>query len=215
MKKYLWLAVAGAVTLVPAVDLAQVWPQLPARVPIHFNTAGEPDRMGDPATLWLLAGMPLLTFVFMLLVPNIDPKKRLILNTNYQKLVLTIMAGTAAIGVLITHSTVAGHVDSRWVLLILCGMWVLLGNYIVTVPPNYFAGIRTPWTLEDPVVWQRTHRVAGRAMVVAGLLGLPLAWLVTAPWAVGVVMGLLVTVTLGAVVYSYVVWRQVGAEAAR
>ncbi|MCC3157939.1 SdpI family protein [Hymenobacter sp. 15J16-1T3B] len=208
MKKYLWFIVAGAMTLVPVVDLALIWPQLPAQVPIHFNLAGEPDRMGSPSILWLLAGMPVPTFLFLLLVPYIDPKKQLAINSNYQKLVLAVMAGLAAIGISVTHATVVGHADLRLTLLVLCGMWVLLGNYIVTVPPNYFAGIRTPWTLEDPVVWQHTHRVAGRAMVVAGLLGLPLSWLLPAAWGFPVVLALLVTATLGPTLYSYRLWRQ-------
>ncbi len=38
------------------------------------------------------------------------------------------------------------------------------------VRPNYFAGIRTPWTLNDPEIWRATHRLGGRIMVYGSLL---------------------------------------------
>ncbi|WP_133257264.1 SdpI family protein [Hymenobacter edaphi] len=58
----------------------------------------------------------------------------------------------AAFSVLVTHAAQAGHIDNRW---------VLLGNYLTAMSPNYFTGIRTPWTLENPMVGQRTRRAAG------------------------------------------------------
>lgn len=209
MKKYFWPLLTALVALAPLIDLALIWPQLPARVPVHFNAAGEADRMGSPALLWLLAVMPLLTFGFIMLLPRLDPKQQLNpLSFNFQKLVLSLTAGTAAIGVLITHSTLVGHVDTRWLLTILCLMFVLLGNYMATVPPNYLIGIRTPWTLESPEVWRRTHRIGGWATVAGGLLGAGLSWLFTGPWVFLLVIGVLVAASLGSALYSYLLWRQ-------
>jgi uncharacterized membrane protein len=76
------------------------------------------------------------------------------------------------------------------------------------VQPNYFVGVRTPWTLADPEVWRRTHRVGGRvfaavgvAIAVASLL-LPLP-----PLAALVIVG-----AIGSAVflfgYSYWLWRR-------
>jgi uncharacterized membrane protein len=46
----------------------------------------------------------------------------------------------------------------------------VIGNELGHVRPNYFVGIRTPWTLADPEVWRRTHRVGGRAFAALGAL---------------------------------------------
>jgi len=35
---------------------------------------------------------------------------------------------------------------------------------------NWFVGIRTPWTLNSEVVWEKTHRIAGKAFKVCGFL---------------------------------------------
>jgi uncharacterized membrane protein len=65
---------------------------------------------------------------------------------------------------------------------------VLMGNPMGKVRPNFFIGIRTPWTLTSERVWHLTHRLAGKLMVGAGLLGL-LAVALNAPhWLLLVLM---------------------------
>lgn len=53
-----------------------------------------------------------------------------------------------------------------------------LGNLMGKVRPNFFVGIRTPWTLTSKRAWLKTHRVGGWvmtgfgiALTLAGLLG--------------------------------------------
>lgn len=41
-------------------------------------------------------------------------------------------------------------------------LFVILGNYFKTIQPNYFIGIKTPWTLENETIWKETHRMAGK-----------------------------------------------------
>ena len=40
------------------------------------------------------------------------------------------------------------------------------------LPRNGLVGIRTPWTMADPAVWERTHRVGGYLVAAAGLASL-------------------------------------------
>ena len=57
------------------------------------------------------------------------------------------------------------------VVVILLGLLFMgLGNFFKTIQPNYFLGIRTPWTLESESVWKSTHRLAGVLWLVGGLL---------------------------------------------
>ena len=48
--------------------------------------------------------------------------------------------------------------------------FVILGNYLGNVRPNYFVGIRTPWTLENPETWRATHRLGGRLLFFGALI---------------------------------------------
>jgi uncharacterized membrane protein len=46
------------------------------------------------------------------------------------------------------------------------------GNVMPKLPRDGLVGVRTPWTLTDPGVWERTHRVAGYLCTLAGLIDL-------------------------------------------
>ena len=54
--------------------------------------------------------------------------------------------------------------------LLAAAMIVLIGNYMGKIRYNYMFGLRTPWTLSDQRVWDKTHRFLGRAMVGAAAL---------------------------------------------
>jgi uncharacterized membrane protein len=37
---------------------------------------------------------------------------------------------------------------------------------------NWFIGIRTPWTMSDENVWDRTHKVGGRLFKIIGIIAM-------------------------------------------
>lgn len=37
---------------------------------------------------------------------------------------------------------------------------------------NWFIGIRTPWTLSNEKVWDKTHKVGGKMFKIAGVIAL-------------------------------------------
>ena len=49
-------------------------------------------------------------------------------------------------------------------------LFAFLGNYFKTIKPNYFIGIKTPWTLENEEVWKKTHLIGGKLWFIGGLL---------------------------------------------
>jgi uncharacterized membrane protein len=75
--------------------------------------------------------------------------------------------------------------------------FVLFGNYLGNVRPNYFVGIRTPWTLEDPETWRATHRLGGRLMFFGALILLVVQVFLSAP-----ISGL----AFGVSILSWVTW---------
>jgi uncharacterized membrane protein len=38
-----------------------------------------------------------------------------------------------------------------------------------TIEPNYFIGLRLPWTLEDDANWKATHQLAAKLWIPGGL----------------------------------------------
>jgi len=58
----------------------------------------------------------------------------------------------------------------RWVFLACAVLLVLVGNNLGKVRHNDVFGVRTPATLADPRVWDKTQRFTGRLMVLGAIL---------------------------------------------
>jgi len=55
--------------------------------------------------------------------------------------------------------------------LFICGLIVITCNFFpMMTAPNYFIGIRLPWTISNETVWIKTHRHIGHVWFVLGIL---------------------------------------------
>jgi uncharacterized membrane protein len=61
-------------------------PRLPARIPTHFNAAGEADGWGSPDTLWVLLLVQVLTCGLFLMVPLLARHFPGTVNVGFQTL---------------------------------------------------------------------------------------------------------------------------------
>jgi uncharacterized membrane protein len=110
----------------------------------------------------------------------------------------------------IIYASVKGHfVLPQNILYPVLGIFfAYLGNLMNNVKPNYFVGIRTPWTLENEVVWRKTHKLAARIWlpggILLGILGLMLPEMAAHFTFVTAVL----IMALVPVVYSYILFRQ-------
>lgn len=86
---------------------------------------------------------------------------------------------------------------------------MVLGNYFKVIQPNYFIGIRTPWTLENNEVWKLTHIFAGKLWVIGGLL-IVLGGLIFENDSFTIVfISLVVVLAIVPMVYSYVKFKEI------
>ena len=199
-------AVAGAVSLL-------VYPGLPSRVAIHFNAAGQVDGYGPRLTAVLLLPLVMLGLrALFAVLPLIDPKRE-----NYQRFSdtywlmvngLLLFLGVLHVALLAYALGAPLRID-RVVAVALGVLFVVLGSYLARVEPNWFVGIRTPWTLSSEAVWRRKHRLGVRVFVVGGILCV-LTVLLPSPAAFPLVVGTTLVVALVPVVASYVLWKQEG-----
>ena len=213
------LRVVLAALVVQVVTAALVWGRLPERVPLHWNFAGEADRFGPRLQLVLLGPALLLgLWAVLALVSRIDPKASLPLPADAppaeegarEAVVLIVLAllGVLHVGLLLSAAgLLAGgpRLHALWI----AALMLLLGNFLGRVRPNFFVGIRTPWTLSDDRVWRRTHRVSGRLLVAGGLLAVVLCALLPGSAALVAAVVLISAALGGPAVLSYFWWRSV------
>lgn len=185
-----WLLILALAA--PFVFLAAVWPQVPERIPIHFNAAFVPDgwirkpwgALLLPLTSPLVVALTLLWFRFDPKMAKCDADTREhVGKVLHQVLVATTMLISACSVAVIWAAW--GNLNPV-IAVINYGlplMFLVVGNGMSKLRPNYTIGIRVPWTLESPVVWTKTHRLGGRLMVGLGLgllaavtFGLGKAW---------------------------------------
>ena len=178
MNKYLREAILWVWTLTPMLYLIGIWHELPDSVPTHFGMDGKPNDWSSKSTLFFLVGeMSIGTYLLMLILPKIDPSKRINeMGQKYDSLRHIISFFMMLLGIYILYAAKAGELSKpQYLIAIVAALLAMMGNYFQTLRPNYFIGIRTPWTMSNENVWKRTHLLAGRLWLAGGLLSLVLS----------------------------------------
>jgi uncharacterized membrane protein len=189
---------------------AYLWllPQMPTVIPTHWNAQGQINGYMTPfkavaAPMLVIAGLALLT----ILLPAISPRgyriKPFASVFTIAMLAVQAFVLVTAFGVLLNG---AGHpMHQPLVTTVGLGLlWMVMGNYMGKLRKNFFAGIRTPWTLANDEVWERTHRMAGWVFMLAGLVTV-IAAFAGAPLMVAIYV--LVGAALIPAIYSYVIYQ--------
>jgi uncharacterized membrane protein len=189
---------------------AWAWSRVPDQIPVHWNAAGQVDGYGSRFMGLLL--IPLITLgmhLLFMVLPAIDPCRTsddgfARVYAIFRSAILAFMGAVYAATTLVA----LGHrVDVTRVITVALGLlFVVLGWYLREVRPNWFVGVRTPWTLSSRLSWTKTHQLAGRLFVASGAVTL-LCGIVLPAWGVFVMLGTILPSALAMTAYSYMVWR--------
>lgn len=187
-----------------------LYPRLPDRIPTHYNFRWEVDAYGPKYVAIILGILPIVFCVLMDVIPHIDPKRKNhnISDKTYSKFswILVILFVVLNWANLLMVQGVA--INGRFYLSLLMGVsFLAIGNYLPKVKPNYFLGIKTPWTLANDVVWRKTHRVGGYVFILFGV-GTFISYVIASAYFEYILMvGLFVGVGY-LFIYSYLIFRE-------
>jgi len=204
-----WIGlIVAAITLAAAIC---AYPRLPPRVPSHWNIRGEVDGYSGrfvAAFVFPLAILALAGLAHVL--PKIDPKGKnyLKFNDTYWLLINGILIFMGVVNLAVLGNAIGAPVPIQRVMPIALGfLFVVIGNYLGRVQPNWFIGIRTPWTLSSDTVWRKTHRLGAWVFVIAGILFMGSAFVPSARGMVPLAVVIMVLV-LTPVLYSLYLWMR-------
>lgn len=201
----LWVCLA-----VMFVASAIVWPLAPESIPVHWNFAGQADRFGG--RFEGLLAIPLISLALSCLLwvlPKIDPAR-----ANYESfrsafwLIRAAILGLFAVlhsGILLVAT---GHtLNMGTVVSISVGvMLIVIGNVMGKIRPNWFVGVKTPWTLSSRSSWNKTHRLAGWLFIAMGLV-----FAAFGIWQTRFMLTFAIAIVFFSiawmVIYSFVIWR--------
>lgn len=207
--KWTWVLVLANVAF-----NAVMYSRLPDPAPTHWNIHGEVDGWGPR---WLAAGLfPVIMAVIMLLLvflPRLGPFRANLesIAVTYGRIVVTVGLLMLSLNVIFILAAAGYKLPVGSSIALAIGLFfALLGNWMGKVPRNLYLGIRTPWTIANDTVWERTHRLGGRVMVAAGLIVAVTAVFASDITCFIVLMSSMGITVIWAVVYSYRLYRRLG-----
>ncbi len=188
--------------------------QIPGgKIPIHWNIHGQPDG-------WTGTEQPFLAFYLLptaiaavvalglFALPWLSPRNFAVedFRRTYDYILSLVAALFLYLEAVIIWTQFHGPaLMERGFLAGIFLFFALIGNVLGKVKRNFWMGVRTPWTLADPVVWDRTHRVAAWLFVTAGVIGGALSLLGVHPIVCFVI---LIVGALTPIVYSLILYKR-------
>ncbi|MFB6178369.1 MAG: SdpI family protein [Halorientalis sp.] len=204
------VALCGAFVAAMVAASVLAGPRLPETMVTHWGAGGQPN--GTMSKFWGQFFVPLLTLgvVAVLFVsPKIDPKRENIevFRPLYNDFIVLLTAFLA-----VTHGVALAWnlgYDVPIDTVVFAGVGLLIfyaGVLLDHAQQNWFIGIRTPWTLSDEAVWERTHEIGARLFKLSGILSFLGAF--AGEYAVYFAVGPVLVSALALVAYSYFLFER-------
>ena len=199
------LVITTIIILLPIVIGILLWEQLPAEMATHWGIDNQPNGWNSKEiTVFGIPGVMAALHIICLAVTYADPKK-----SNIGKKAMGIVYWILpAVSIFVMGSTYAYALGKEVNIIMICYIllgiiFVILGNYLPKAKQNYTFGYKIPWTLNSEENWNKTHRLAGWIMVIAGII-----FIINAFFLFEWVPAVLAALALTPVVYSYLLYKK-------
>ena len=151
------------------------YPMLPDEIIIHWGPGGIPDGYSSKLTGVLL--MQLVQFIMLgiyVVIPRIDPEKKISASTGYYSNLMNLMLGFFMFfNVLFITQNLGYDYNMTSVMMPAVGVLLfLIGGILDKTEPNWFVGVRTPWTLSNDEVWRTTHEKSSIMFKIWGIIAI-------------------------------------------
>lgn len=188
-----------------------LYPYMPDIMASHRGIQGQVD--GYMPKFWALFLMPLIStglLALFIYVPRIDPLKKNIEKfrkyyDNFIKIIFIFLYYLYSLTLIwnlgITYNIITALLPAFTTL------FYYTGIMIENAKQNWFIGIRTPWTLSNEKVWNKTHKLGGKLFKIASVI--ILLGLVLNDYAFIILLVTVLTATIYIIVYSYTEYRKI------
>jgi len=197
------------ITIIPWVYLLSIWSSLPERIPVHFGLNGTPDKYGQrneiffiPATCTVVA---ILVYLLLTNIYKLDPKGWASKQPGiFLKIAMVVVVFISCLSIIILNWTASQRTMGMNLVLVMMGLlFAYMGNVMHSIKPNYFAGFRLPWTLENEENWRATHLLGSKIWFAGGILIAILALFIKPFIMFFVMLAIILVMVIIPTVYSY------------
>ncbi|HJL02908.1 MAG TPA: DUF1648 domain-containing protein [Polyangiaceae bacterium LLY-WYZ-15_(1-7)] len=211
------VAAGGLLSASGLIGSVAVWGALPARVPIHWDAAGQPNGWAPKA--FALLALPLLGALLAPLAGALvsrsghGPRRALVHRAGAT---VSLLTGGFLLAVHLLALRAMLHPSATLAVgavLALTGLLFLgLAPTMRWLEPNRWAGFRTRWSLADETNWALTHRFGAWSMGLGGLVCALAPALFAPALAAWIGLGSVLAGSLAPLGYSYLLHRARGAR---
>ncbi len=183
---------------------------MPAKMASHWNIRGEVDNY--ISKFWGLFLMPFISigmFLLFILIPKMDPLKANIekFRKYFDRFIILIILFLFYLYLLTIFWNFGNKFSMNQVLPPAFGILLFYcGILIENAKRNWSIGIRTPWTLSNEKVWEKTHRLGGKLFKMVGIIAL--FGIFFPNYAFFLVLVPAILVVIYTIVYSYFEYRK-------
>jgi uncharacterized membrane protein len=154
---------------------------LPEVVPIHMNLAGEIDGYGSR---WFIPIVGMVTAIVAIICKSYIPLTKSDLNIEIGDKIISavtifliaiswipVFLAMTSVNLSLISSQNSPHIDMiSYVGIIMGILFVFIGFNMKKIKPNWIIGIRTPWTLKNKIVWEKTHKLGSHTSMIGGFV---------------------------------------------
>ena len=188
-----------------------MYDKLPAQVPMHRNARWIVDGYGSKLlSILMLPSISLFLLIIFFFIPKLDPKKDRYKEfaTAWEWMQMILLLFFAYFYVIIFYIIFHPWLSiipfmSWWIGVLFFVLWLAMRH----VKSNYFVGIRTPRTLANEEVWDKTHALWAWTFGGAGFLSIIAAFLWNAVFPI--FFSVIILWAIIPVVYSYFIYRKI------
>jgi uncharacterized membrane protein len=186
--------ISGALVWATTGVAVWAWFSLPSGAGVPFNSIGLDGQRHvgvSREALWVIPFAAPFVWTCMTFAPRFMRRP---VEDFAPELYDTLLVAVSALLLLVEATLVAAARDAGFDVMRPVGvatgvLLIVVGNYLGKARQNRLVGLKTPWTLADARVWDKTHRFAGRGMMLGGLALIGLAFVLGDPLALGLATG--------------------------
>jgi len=197
------------ISLIPWIYLLSIWSSLPERIPVHFGIDGTPDKYGQRNDIFFITAtctvVSVLAYLLLTNIYKLDPKGWVSKQPGiFLKIAMVVVVFISCISIMLLNWTAKQHTIGLNLLLVMMGLLLAyVGNVMHSIKPNYFAGFRLPWTLENEENWRATHLLGSKIWFAGGILIAILALFIKPFVMFFIMMGIVLVMVIIPTIYSY------------
>jgi len=148
--------------------------QMPEKIVMHWNAEGQANGyMPKFFGLFLMPFIFIIVGLLFIAIPSIDPWKENIekFREYYDGFIVLFLVFMLFVYFQVILWNIGIKINPNATLPIGLGLlFFYAGILCENAKRNWFIGIRTPWTLSNEIVWNKTNKIGGKLFKVAGII---------------------------------------------